>query len=69
MKQTAKNAPMTFVQNVNVMSEYEQLAWKRLSNTPGMKQIWSNCDIFAGVGVGLVVGAGIGSVIALIVCG
>jgi len=69
MKQTAKNAPMTFVQNVNVMSEYEQLAWKRFSNTPGMKQIWSNCDLFVGVGVGLVVGSGIGSVIALIVCG
>jgi hypothetical protein len=69
MKQIAKNAPMTFVQNVNVMSEYEQLAWKRLSNTPGMKQLWSNCDLFVGVGVGLVLGSSIGSVIALIVCG
>ena len=50
------------------MSEYEQIAWKRLSNTPGMKQIWTHCDLFVGVGVGLAVGTALGSVIALIVC-
>jgi len=35
---------------------------------PGMKQLWSNCDLFVGVGVGLLLGSAIGSVIALIVC-
>lgn len=47
---------------------YEKIAWKRLQNTPGMKQLWSNCDLFVGVGVGLLLGSAIGSVIALIVC-
>ena len=68
MKQIAKNVQMMFVQSVNVMSEYEAIAWKRLSNTPGMKQIWTHCDLFVGIGVGLAVGAALGSVIALIVC-
>jgi len=47
---------------------YEKIAWKRLQNTPGMKQVWSNCDLFVGVGIGLLLGSAIGSVIALIVC-
>tara|TARA_E500000178_G_scaffold172161_1_gene171482 strand:- start:729 stop:884 length:156 start_codon:yes stop_codon:yes gene_type:complete len=50
------------------MSEYEQIAWKRFSNTPGMKQLWTNCDLFCGFGVGLAVGAALGSVITIIVC-
>jgi hypothetical protein len=48
--------------------DYEKLAWKRLQNTPGMKQLWTNCDLFVGVGVGLLVGACLGSIISLIVC-
>lgn len=47
---------------------YEKIAWKRLQNTPGMKQLWSNCDLFVGIGTGLLLGSAIGSVIALIVC-
>jgi hypothetical protein len=47
---------------------YEKIAWKRLQNTPGMKQLWSNCDLFVGVGIGLLLGSAIGSIIALIVC-
>jgi hypothetical protein len=47
---------------------YEKLAWKRLQNTPGMKQLWTHCDLFVGVGIGLLLGSAIGSVIALIVC-
>lgn len=71
MKLTVKNVLMMYVQGVNVMDsiEHENIAWKKFRKTPGMKQIWTHCDMFVGIGVGCILGAAIGSIIALIVCG
>ena len=66
---TALSVQTTFAMSVSVMHQTtnEDIAWRQFRRTPGMKQLWTHCDMFAAFGVGLSVGFLMGLTIALIV--
>jgi len=66
---TALNVQTMFALSVSAMSQTanEDIAWRQFRRTPGMKQLYSHCDMFAAFGVGLSVGFLMGLTIALIV--
>ena len=58
-----------FAMSVSVMTQTasEIRAWNRFSNTPGVRHLWSHCDMFAAFGVGLAEGTLMGLTFSLIV--
>jgi len=66
---TALSVQTMFAMSVSVMSQTanEDIAWQQFRRTPGMKQLYSHCDMFAAFGVGLSVGFLMGLTITLIV--
>ena len=66
---TAQSVQTMFVISVSAMTQTDSeiRAWNQFRNTPGMRHIWTHCDLFCAFGVGLAVGFLLGLTISLIV--
>lgn len=66
---TAQSVQTMFVISVSAMTQTnsEIRAWNQFRNTPGMRHIWTHCDLFCAFGVGLAIGFLLGLTISMIV--
>ena len=66
---TVLSVQTMFVISVSAMTQTDSeiRAWNQLRNTPGMRHIWTHCDLFCAFGVGLAIGFLLGLTISMIV--